>query len=74
MGAEEKKKFNDNAWFVGVTPRRDPEIVVAVLYQGGGWGWHSGLLAAQVIKAYVEKQRTTADTMPRYSPWLTIRR
>jgi penicillin-binding protein 2 len=57
MGAENKKKFSDNAWFVGVTPRRDPQIVVAVLYQGGGWGWHSGLLAAQVIKAYVEKQR-----------------
>jgi penicillin-binding protein 2 len=57
MGAEGKKKYNDNAWFVGMTPRRDPLIVVAVLYQGGGWGWHSGLLAAQVIKAYVEKQR-----------------
>ncbi len=57
MGAEGKKKFSDNAWFVGMTPRRDPQIVVAVLYQGGGWGWHSGLLAAQVIKAYVEKQR-----------------
>ena len=58
MGAEGKKKFSDNAWFVGMTPRRDPQIVVAVLYQGGGWGWHSGLLASQVIKAYVEKQRT----------------
>ncbi len=57
LGAEGKKKFNDNAWFVGMAPRRDPQIVVAVLYQGGGWGWHSGLLAAQVIKAYVEKQR-----------------
>ncbi len=57
MGAEGKKQFSDNAWFVGMAPRRDPQIVVAVLYQGGGWGWHSGLLAAQVIKAYVEKQR-----------------
>ena len=57
LGAAGKKQFNDNAWFVGIAPRRDPQIVVAVLYQGGGWGWHSGLLAAQVIKAYVEKQR-----------------
>jgi penicillin-binding protein 2 len=57
MGAEGKKQFNDNAWFVGMAPRRDPQIVVAVLYQGGGWGWHSGLLASQVIKAYVDKQR-----------------
>ena len=57
LGAEGKKQFNDNAWFVGMTPRRNPQIVVAVLYQGGGWGWHSGLLASQVIKAYVDKQR-----------------
>jgi penicillin-binding protein 2 len=57
LGAEGKKKYNDNAWFVGMAPRRDPQIVVAVLYQGGGWGWHSGLLAAQVVKAFVEKQR-----------------
>ena len=57
MGASSKSKFNDNSWFVGMTPRRNPEIVVAVLTQGGGWGWRSGLLAAQVIKAYVAKQR-----------------
>ncbi|HEY3930203.1 MAG TPA: penicillin-binding protein 2 [Candidatus Koribacter sp.] len=57
LGAEGKKQFSDNAWFVGMAPRRNPQIVVAVLYQGGGWGWHSGILASQVIKAYVEKQR-----------------
>jgi penicillin-binding protein 2 len=57
MGASSKSKFNDNSWFVGMTPRRNPEIVVAVLTQGGGWGWRSGLLAAQVIKVYVAKQR-----------------
>ena len=28
-----QKKFKDNAWFVGYAPRRDPEIVVAVLVQ-----------------------------------------
>ena len=57
MGANSKSKFNDNSWFVGFMPRRNPEIVVAVLTQGGGWGWRSGLLAADVIKAYVAKQR-----------------
>ncbi len=57
MGATSKSKFNDNSWFVGIMPRRNPEIVVAVLTQGGGWGWRSGLLAADVIKAYVAKQR-----------------
>jgi penicillin-binding protein 2 len=57
LGASGKAQFNDNSWFVGMTPRRNPEIVVAVLTQGGGWGWRSGLLAAKVIKVYVEKQR-----------------
>ena len=35
MGASEKGKFKDNGWFVGVTPRRNPEIVVAVPARGG---------------------------------------
>ena len=58
LGSSAKSKFNDNAWFVGLTPRRNPEIVVAVLMQGGGWGKNSAVLAAKVIKAYAEKQRT----------------
>jgi len=28
-----KKQFEDNAWFVGYAPRRNPEIVVSVLVQ-----------------------------------------
>jgi penicillin-binding protein 2 len=51
------KQFNDNSWFVGVTPRRNPEIVVAVLFEGGEHGKLAARLTAQVIKAYVEKQR-----------------
>jgi penicillin-binding protein 2 len=46
-----------NAWFVGMTPRRNPDIVVAVLLQHGGWGNVSAPVAAQVIEAYVDKQR-----------------
>jgi penicillin-binding protein 2 len=46
-----------NAWFVGVAPRRNPDIVVAVLWEHGGWGVGSSKLAAQVIEAYVDKQR-----------------
>ncbi|HWZ42356.1 MAG TPA: penicillin-binding protein 2 [Candidatus Saccharimonadales bacterium] len=49
--------LNDNGWFVGVAPRRNPEIVVCVLFQGGEHGTLAGRLAAQVIKAYVDKQR-----------------
>ena len=56
--ANGKSKFKDNAWFVGVTPRRNPEIVVAVLFEGGEHGQFAARIAAQVIKAYVEKQRS----------------
>jgi penicillin-binding protein 2 len=47
-----------NAWFVGMAPRRNPDIVVAVLCEHGGWGAEaSAPLAAQVVNAYVTKQR-----------------
>ena len=48
-----------NGWFVGFTPRRDPDVVVCVLFQGGEHGKLAARLATQVIKAYVEKQRRT---------------
>jgi penicillin-binding protein 2 len=50
-------KYKDNGWFVGVSPRRNPEIVVAVLVEQGEHGYLAGRLTAQVVKAYVEKQR-----------------
>jgi penicillin-binding protein 2 len=46
-----------NAWFVGMAPRRNPDIVVAVLWEHGGWGNGSAHLAAQVIETFVDKQR-----------------
>jgi penicillin-binding protein 2 len=46
-----------NAWFVGVAPRRNPDIVVAILWQHGGWGAGSASLAGKVIQAFVDKQR-----------------
>jgi penicillin-binding protein 2 len=46
-----------NAWFVGLAPRRNPDIVVAVLWENGNWGNNSAKLGAQVIDAFVEKQR-----------------
>jgi penicillin-binding protein 2 len=47
-----------NAWFVGMAPRRNPDIVVAVLCEHGGWGAEaSAPVAAKVINAFVTKQR-----------------
>ena len=66
-----------NAWFVGMAPRRNPDIVVAVLWENGDWGANSAKLAAQVIDAFVEKQRkrngnlreiAQAPNPPRESP------
>jgi len=52
-----------NAWFVGVAPRRNPDIVVAVLWEHGNWGNNSAKLAAQVITAFVNKQRERAGNL-----------
>jgi len=48
--------LNQNGWFVGFTPRRNPDIIVAVLFEGGEHGKLAARLATQVIKAYVDKQ------------------
>ena len=52
-----------NGWFVGFTPRRNPDIVVCVLFQGGEHGRLAAHLATQVIKAYVDKQRRTPQKL-----------
>jgi penicillin-binding protein 2 len=51
------EEFAQNGWFVGFTPRRNPDIVVVSLFQGGEHGKLAARLATQVIKAYVEKRR-----------------
>jgi penicillin-binding protein 2 len=61
-----QKKFEDNAWFVGYAPRRNPEIVVAVLVQESGQhgGTASGPVARDIIKAYYDKKnRRTPGTV-----------
>jgi len=58
-----KARFRNNAWFVGISPRRNPEIVVTVLWESGDAGPLAARVAAQVIKAYVEKQRSTPQKM-----------
>src|SRR5712664_2709656 len=62
MGAA-GKKFKDNGWFAGVEPRRNPEIVVCTLLEEGEHGYLAARTAAQVIKAYVEKQRRQPTKM-----------
>ena len=56
-------EFAQNGWFVGFTPRRNPDIVVCVLFQGGEHGRLAARLATQVIKAYVDKQHRPQQKM-----------
>jgi len=52
-----------NAWFVGIAPRRNPDIVVAVLWEHGVWGQYAARLASQVIDTYVNKQRARSGNL-----------
>jgi penicillin-binding protein 2 len=54
---EKDEDFAQNGWFVGFTPRRNPDIIVCVLFEGGEHGRLAARLATQVLKAYVDKQR-----------------
>ena len=54
---QNNEDFAQNGWFLGFTPRRDPDIIVCVLFEGGEHGRLAARLATQVIKAFVEKQR-----------------
>src|SRR5579859_1054534 len=69
VSLENRAKHKDNAdlaqngWFVGFSPRRNPDVVVCVLFQGGEHGKLAARLATQVIKAYVEKQRRNPPKM-----------
>jgi len=60
--------FKDNGWFVGMVPRRNPEIVVSVLIEKGEHGYIAAEVAQKIVKFYVEKQRKagvlTAGTPP----------
>jgi penicillin-binding protein 2 len=52
-----------NVWFVGLTPRRNPELVVAVLWQNGEFSYYPARIGAKVVAAYVEKQRRLAHNL-----------
>ena len=58
------KSNNPNVWFVGVTPRRNPELVVAVLWQSGEFSYYPARIGAQVVEAYVDKKRRLAGNLP----------
>jgi penicillin-binding protein 2 len=50
------KHLKENGWFIGIEPRRNPEIVVAALVQGAGWGSSVAPIVRDVVKAYYDKK------------------
>jgi penicillin-binding protein 2 len=48
--------LKENGWFIGIAPRRNPEIVVAALVQGAGWGSSVAPIVRDVVKAYYDKK------------------
>src|SRR5450755_2748265 len=60
---QNNQDFAQNGWFVGFTPRRNPDIIVCVLFEGGEHGKLAARLATQVIKAYVDKQQRQPTKM-----------
>ena len=53
-----QRKFEDNAWFVGYAPKRNPEICVAVLVEESGQhgGEAAGPVVRDIVKAYYDKK------------------
>jgi penicillin-binding protein 2 len=49
-----------------VTPRRDPDLIVCVLFEGGEHGQFAARIAAQVVKAFVDKQRARTKDQTLY--------
>lgn len=58
-GAGHGRTLRDNSWFVGFAPRQ-PEIVVAALYENGEHGYLSAPVVRDVIKAYFDKKARLA--------------
>src|SRR5437879_7932004 len=51
------KEYRDNAWFVGFAPYRNPEVVVAVFTENGGWGGEAAApVGHAVLETYYQKK------------------
>ncbi|MFQ5776926.1 MAG: penicillin-binding protein 2 [Terriglobia bacterium] len=62
------RTLKDNAWFVGLAPHRNPEIVVAVLLEHGEHGAAAAPLARAVIQAYYESKKREPGSQFAYAP------
>jgi penicillin-binding protein 2 len=63
-----QREFKDNAWFVGFAPCRDPEIVLAALYEHAEHGQLAAGLVRDVMKAYFDKKARTPEPRSPVAP------
>jgi penicillin-binding protein 2 len=74
-GTAQNPHGNDHGWFVGFAPFENPQIVVAVIYENGGYGSPSaspiaGLLMEQYLYGRVKRQHLI-DYVINYRPVMT---
>ncbi len=62
------KSTYPNVWFVGVVPRRNPQLVIAVLWQNGEFSYYPARIGAQIVTAFVNKKRREAGNLPPEKP------
>ena len=67
-GLLDSDEDKDNGWFVGFAPRQNPEIVVAVLLEGGEHGALAAPVARDVIKSYFDKKLRLTQAAPKQTP------
>lgn len=67
-GKLEKGEDLDNGWFVGFAPRQNPEIVVAVLLEGGEHGALAAPVARDIVKAYFDKKARISKKLEPEAP------
>lgn len=62
---EVAEHFKDHALFTGFAPANDPSILVTVVLEHGGWGWHAAPFARDIMEYVLLKPtlRPQADEL-----------
>ncbi len=64
LAPEQAEKFSPDAWFVGFAPRNEPEIVVAVLIEGGGSGSEAAAPVAGRVLDFFHRKKQERHAVP----------
>lgn len=59
------EQHRDHAWFIAFAPVQNPQIVIAVILENGGWGANAAPLARQLADFYLLKLKNLpASALP----------